>query len=68
MTNGQRCLPDDTVEPLQGDGEDGVGGACQGDLGQRKRPGHQHRVHLDSGIFHKSAFNYLYLYVLLLMP
>ena len=50
--------PDDTVEPLQGDDEDGVGGAGQGDLGQRENPGHQHWVHLDSGIFHKS-FNYL---------
>ena len=25
--------PDDTVEPLQGDDQDGVGGASQGDLG-----------------------------------
>ena len=51
--------PDDTVEPLQGDDEDGVGGASQGDLGQRERPGHQHWVNLDRSIFHESAVNYL---------
>ena len=39
--------PDDTVEPLQGDDEDGVGGARQGNLSQRQRPGNQHWVNLD---------------------
>ena len=43
--------PDDTVEPLQGYDQDGVGGAGQADLGQRQRPGNQHRVHLDRSIF-----------------
>ena len=43
--------PDDTVEPLQGDDEDGVGGARQGDLSQRQRPGNQHWVNLETSNF-----------------
>ena len=40
--------PDDTVEPLQGDAEDGEVGARHGNLSQRQQPGHQHWVHLGT--------------------
>ena len=42
-----QCLvPENAVEPLQGDDEDGVGGAGEGDLSQGQEPGNQAGVNL----------------------
>ena len=38
--------PEDAVEPLHGDGEDGGAGAREGDLSQGQQPGNQAGVNL----------------------
>ena len=43
-----RSSPDNTVESLHGNGNDGQHRASQADLGQGEHPWHQHWVHLET--------------------